>query len=162
MHYNDPVAYRLNACVDADYAKSLQPAFVPSINASWGQYLGSFFRGKAITPTKTMTGLDNLPRRPTTARMPTTVEMETHDFTKEEIAEKRMLLLNDNGQIDYTLQPGGGLEFQYLNMLSAHSSYWTRQDFIRFLVVEIGRNPGKKGALGTIKAAKKPFGKKRP
>ncbi|KAL2044346.1 hypothetical protein N7G274_003051 [Stereocaulon virgatum] len=160
MHYNDPVAYRLNACVDADYAKSLQPAFVPSINASWGQYLGSFFRGKAITPTKTMTGLDNFPRRPTTVRMPTTVEMETHNFTKEEIAEKRMLLLNDNGQIDYTLQSGGGLEFQYLNMLSAHSSYWTRQDFIRFLVVEVGRNPGKEGVLSTIKAAKKPFGKK--
>ena len=92
--------------------------------------------------------------------MPTTVELETHNFTKEEIAEKRMYLLNDNGQIDYTLQSGGGLEWQYLNMLSAHSSYWIRQDFVRFLVVEIGRSPGKAGVVGSIKAAKKPFGRK--
>ena len=32
--------------------------------------------------------------------------------------QQRMYLLNDNGQIDYTLHSGGGpLEIQYLNML---------------------------------------------
>ena len=161
MHYNDPVAYCLNACVDVDYAASLQPAFVPSASPSWGQYLGSYFRGKTITPTKTITNLNELPRRFTTARLPTSVEMETHDFTKEEIAEKRMFLLNDNGQIDYTLPSGGGpLEIQYLNMLGAHSSYWTRQDFVRFLVVEVGRKPGKSETVNSIKAVKKAFGKK--
>ena len=162
MHYNDPVAYCLNACVDVDYATSLKPAFVPSTSPSWGQYLGSYFRGKTAAPTKTMTGLSNLPGRPTTARLPTTVELETHDFTREEIAEKRMFLLNDNGQIDYTLPSGGGpLEIQYLNMLGAHSSYWTRPDFVRFLVVEVGRKPGKTETVNSIKAVKKPFGKKR-
>lgn len=161
MAYNDPIAYRLNATVDVDYAASLQQAFVPSAALSWGQYFGSYFRGKAIAPTKTMTGFNELPRRPTVGRLPTTVEMETHDFTKEEIAEKRMYLLNDNGQIDYTMQKeGGALEFQYLNMLSAHSSYWTRQDFVRFLVVEIGRTPGKTATVSSIRAVKKPFGKK--
>lgn len=161
MHYNDPVAYRLNACVDVDYAASLEPASVPSATPSWGQYFGSFVRGKAIAPTKTMAGLNDLPRRPTTARLPTTVEMETHDFTKEEIAEKRMLLLNDNGQIDYTLHSGGGpLEIQYLNMLSAHSSYWNLQDFVRFLVLEVGRKPGKTETMASIRAVKKGFGRK--
>ena len=161
MHYNDPVAYCLNACVDVDYATSLKPAFVPSASTSWGQYLGSYFRGKATVSTGTMTGLSDLPKRPTTARLPTSVEMETHDFTREEIAEKRMLLLNDNGQIDFTLPSGGGpLEIQYLNMLGAHSSYWTRRDFVRFLVVEVGRKPGKTETLNNIKAVKKPFGKK--
>lgn len=54
-----------------------------------------------------------------------------------------MYLLNDNGQIDYTLHSGGGpLEIQYLNMLNPHSRYWTLQDFVRFLVVEIGRKGG--------------------
>lgn len=161
MHYNDPVAYRLNACVDVDYAASLQPASVPSAAPSWGQFFGGFVRGKTVAPTKSMTGLNELPRRPTTARLPTTVEMETHDFTKKEIAEKRMFLLNDNGQIDYTLHSGGGpLEIQYLNMLSAHSSYWTLQDFVRFLVVEVGRKPGRMETMGCVRAVKKGFGKK--
>ena len=162
MHYNDPVAYCLNACVDVDYASSLKPAYVPSASQSWGQYLGSYFRGgKAIAPTKTMTGLHDLPKRPTTARLPTTVELEIHDFTKEEIAEKRMFLLNDNGQIDYTLPSGGGpLEIQYLNMLGAHSSYWTRKDFVRFLVVEVGRKQGRSETVNGFKAVKKAFGKK--
>ena len=160
MHYNDPIAYGINACVDADYAASLQPALVPSATDSWGQYIGSLFRSKTVAAPRAMTGLDSLPKRPTAARLPTTVELETHNFTKEEIAEKRMYLLNDIGQIDYTLQSGGGLEWQYLNMLSAHSSYWIRQDFVRFLVVEIGRSPGKEGVVASIKATKKPFGKK--
>ncbi len=161
MHYNDPVAYRLNACVDVDYAASLQPASVPSATPTWGQLIGGYVRGKAVVPTKTTTGLNELPRRPTIARLPTTVEMETHDFTREEIAENRMFLLNDNGQIDYTLHSGGGpLEIQYLNMLSAHSSYWTLQDFVRFLVVEVGRKPGRTETMGSVRAVKKGFGKK--
>lgn len=161
MHYNDPVAYRLNACVDVDYAASLQPASVPSATLTWGQFFGSYVRGKAVAPAKTMTGLNELPRRPTTARLPTNVEMETHDFTKEEIAEKRMFLLNDNGQIDYTLHSKGGpLEIQYLNMLSAHSSYWTLQDFVRFLVVEVARKPGRTETVGSVRAVKKGSGKK--
>lgn len=161
MHYLDPVAYRLNACVDVDYAAALKPASVPSATESWGQYLGSVFRSKSTVPTRNMTGLDTMPRRPTVANMPSTVELEIHNFTQEEIAEKRMFLLNDNGQIDYTLRSSGGaLEIQYLNMLSAHSSYWTMRDFVRFLVVEIGRKPGKSETINSLKAAKKAFGTK--
>lgn len=90
------------------------------------------------------------------AKLPSNVELETHDFTREEIAEKRMLLLNDNGQIDYYLSGGGGpLNIQYLNMLSAHSSYWTLTDFIRFVVVEVARKQGKDGTLPALKAVKK-------
>ena len=82
--------------------------------------------------------------------------METHNFSKEEIAEKRMYLLNDNGQIDYTLHSGGGpLEIQYLNMLSAHSSYLIMQDFVRFIVVEIGRKPGRGETMPAMRAVKK-------
>ena len=158
LHQNDPVAYRVNACVDVDYATSLQQAFVPSAVASWGAYLGSIFRSSHVTPTK---ALEAFPQRPKMASMPSTVEMETHNFTREEIAEKRMLLLNDNGQIDYTLRSRGGpLEIQYLNMLSAHSSYWILKDFVRFLVVEIGRKSGKSGTVSSFKAVKKAWVKK--
>jgi hypothetical protein len=90
------------------------------------------------------------------SKLPSNVEMETHDFTREEIAEKRMLLLNDNGQIDYYLSGGGGpLNIQYLNMLSAHSSYWTLTDFVRFVVVEIARKQGRDGTLVGLRAEKK-------
>ena len=158
MHYLDPVAYRLNACVDVEYAAALKPASVPSATETWGQYLGSAFRRKPTVPTRNMTGLDTMPRRPTVVNMPSTVEMETHNFTREEIAEKRMFLLNDNGQIDYTMHSNGGaLEIQYINMLSAHSSYWTMRDFVRFLVMEIGRKPGRSETLNSMKAAKKAF-----
>ena len=161
LHYNDPIAYRLNACVDVDYANLLQPAKVPSATASWMQYFGSALRGKPTAHVKTTENLDEFSSRPKAAKMPSTVELETHNFTQEEIAEKRMYLLNDNGQIDFTLPSGGGpLEIQYLNMLSAHSSYWTSQDFVRFLVVEVGRKPGRDETMVGVKAAKKPFGKK--
>ena len=161
MHYNDPIAYRLNACVDVDYAASLQPASVPSAANTWMQSIGAIFRTRPITPVKATVGaFGDFPMRPSVPKMPSTLEMETHDFTREEIAERRMYLLNDNGQIDYTLHSGGGpLEIQYLNMLSAHSSYWVLQDFVRFLVVEIGRKSGKGETMAAMKATKKGRGK---
>ena len=67
-----------------------------------------------------------------------------------------MQLLNDNGQIDYFISGGGGpLNIQYLNMLSAHSSYWILPDFVRFLVVEIARRQDKDGTLLALRAKKK-------
>ena len=160
MHYNDPIAYRVNACVDVRYADSLQPAAVPSATSTWLQSIGAVFR-KPTIPLAGPTGLDTFPRRPTVVKLPSTIEMETHDFTQEEIAEKKMYLLNDNGQIDYFLSSGGGpLEIQYLNMLSAHSSYWILQDFVRFLVVEIGRKQGRGETVLSMRAVKKAWGKK--
>ncbi|KAL8725313.1 MAG: hypothetical protein Q9181_006458 [Wetmoreana brouardii] len=162
MHYNDPIAYRVNACVDVDYAYSLQPARVPSAATTWGQYLSSAFRSKPVAPTIPLLPTTlGMPARPGMNRLPTTVELETHNFTQEEVAEKRMYLLNDNGQIDFTLHSGGGpLEIQYLNMLSAHSSYWVLQDFIRFLVIEIGRKQGKEWTVPAVKATKKSWAKR--
>lgn len=161
LHYNDPIAYRVNACVDVDYAAALQPASVPSAAYTWIQSLGSMFRGRSAARAEPMGDrLDLPPSRLAAMRLPSTLEMETHDFTREEIAERRMFLMNDNGQIDFTLHSGGGpLEIQYLNMLSAHSSYWILQDFVRFLVIEIGRKSGKSGTLPAMKAVKKIRGK---
>lgn len=90
-----------------------------------------------------------------TARLPSQLELEVHDFTREEAAEKKAYLLNDNGQVDYYLRSGGGpLEMQYLNMLGAHTSYWTNQDLVRLLCLEIGRAPGREHALPALRAVK--------
>jgi hypothetical protein len=144
----DPVAYCLNATVDAAYASALKPTFVPSASSSIFSFRNPF---KSSPSSAESDGFRNaLPR------LPSTVELETHNFTREEIAEKRAYLLNDNGQIDYYLKYGGGpLEIQYLTMLGAHSSYWISRDFVRLVAVEVGRRFGKEGTILAMRAQKK-------
>lgn len=146
----DPVAYRLNACVDAAYSALLKPAIVPSVRSPWY----SFSAGKSTYGSAMGSAA---PGRPGAGqRLPSSVELDTHNFSREEIAEKRAYLLNDNGQVDFFLRYGGGpLEIQYLTMLGAHSSYWLSRDFIRFLVMETGRKPGRDSALQGLRAIKK-------
>ncbi|KZF19394.1 hypothetical protein L228DRAFT_250991 [Xylona heveae TC161] len=154
LNYNDPIAYRLNATVDVDYSDSLRPGVVPSARAGWMSSLGSVFKG--VNPGSAAAAAAGT--KPPMARFPSTIEMETHNFSREEIAEKKFLLLNDNRQIDYYLRYGGGpLEIQYLNMLGAHSSYWVSRDFVRFLVMEIGRAPGQENTIPSMRAIKKTF-----
>ncbi|PLB51055.1 hypothetical protein P170DRAFT_425338 [Aspergillus steynii IBT 23096] len=154
MHTTDPIAYRVNAAVDIDLANSLKTASIPSSSASFWQSFGSVFRWSSPPSFTSSTATSSRPAA--VAKLPSNVELETHDFTREEIAEKRMLLLNDNAQIDYFLSGGSGpLNIQYLNMLSAHSSYWTLTDFVRFLVIEIARKQGKDSTLPALRAEKK-------
>jgi DDHD domain len=154
----DPISYRLNPAVDSEYASSLKPAIIPSMRqgllASFGLKWGNSNSTRPFGMTSSAASASA--QRPSMNKMPSTIEMDTHNFTREELAEKRMFLLNDNGQIDFTLSiDGGPLDFQYWNMLSAHSSYWLRQDFVRFLVVEIGRQQGREGTLTALMAQKK-------
>ncbi|EEQ35076.1 hypothetical protein McanMca71_001735 [Microsporum canis] len=156
LNDTDPIAYRLNAAVDADLANSLKPKIIPSSSTSLLQSITSVFRWGSTYTTGATVGSTARGATATMSKLPSNIELETHDFTREEIAETRMALLNDNGQIDFYLNVGGGpLNIQYLNMLSAHSSYWILQDFVRFIVVEIGRVPGRDGALLALRAEKK-------
>ncbi|KAF2145638.1 uncharacterized protein K452DRAFT_315837 [Aplosporella prunicola CBS 121167] len=146
----DPVAYRMNATVDTAYAAALKPAFVPSASTSW-LTLANPFRS-----TNSSGGDGNNVKPGRVTRLPSNVELETHNFTREEIAEERAYALNDNGQIDYFLKYGGGpLDIQYLTMLGAHSSYWLSRDFVRMIVVETGRSFGKEGTVPAMRAVKK-------
>ncbi|EHK17795.1 uncharacterized protein TRIVIDRAFT_43365 [Trichoderma virens Gv29-8] len=151
----DPIAYLLNGAVDPTYAASLKTAYVPTVSASFLKSFGDAMRtvakGMGANPSSSTTD----DGRPSTVRLPSQLELEVHDFTREEIAEKKAFLLNDNGQIDWFLRSGGGpLEIQYLNMLSAHSCYWSNTDFIRMLCYEIGRRPGRMNTLPAMRAVK--------
>ncbi|CAK7237659.1 hypothetical protein SBRCBS47491_010067 [Sporothrix bragantina] len=155
----DPIAYLLNGTIDTAYASSLKAAYVPSASvgffASIGHSLRGMVSGAPMTPHPADAPLSQPPTVPSIIRLPSQLELEVHDFTREEIAERKAHLLNDNGQIDYYLHSNGGpLEIQYLNMLSAHTSYWTNHDLIRMLCVEIGRRPGKVHALPAMQAVK--------
>lgn len=152
----DAVAYLLNGTLDPMYAASLKTAYVPSTSTSFLQSMGNAM--KSIVPgatTTPATGTAGELTRPPTMRLPSQLELEVHDFSREEIAEKKAFLLNDNGQIDFFLRSGSGpLEIQYLNMLSAHTSYWVNHDLIRMLCMEISRKPGKENTLPAMRAVK--------
>jgi hypothetical protein len=152
VHRNDPIAYQQNACVDAEYARSLLPAYIPSVSTGFLIKIGhAVWWSSSSSPSATYQST-NTQQRPSIQHLPSTVELETHNFTREEIAEKRMFLLNDNGQIDFFLSSGG---IQYLDMIGAHSSYWISPDFVRFLVMELGREPGKEKTLPVLRARKR-------
>lgn len=155
----DPIAYLLNGTIDPLYAASLKVAHVPSPATSWVKSMGEAMRGLMPVISSAPTTADNssisTPAKPPTFRLPSQLELEVHDFTREEITERKAFLLNDNGQIDFYLRSGTGpLEIQYLNMLSAHTSYWTRMDLVRLLCIEIGREPGRANALPAMRAMK--------
>lgn len=148
VHPQDPVAYRLNPCVDIRYAATLKEAVMPAIEGGW-------FSRRALPLQRPITSRKDSSTRPLMRNFPSTVEMDIHNFSKEETAEKRMYLLNENGQIDWLLPLPGSFGIPYLNILYAHSSYWTSKDFVRFLVVEIGRATGRSEALPILRARKK-------
>lgn len=160
----DPIAYLLNGTVDPVYAASLKTAYVPSLKTGWFKGVGDAFRGVVgVGGSSSLEsevggaggGTEQQKKPSMMMRLPSQLELEVHDFTREDVAEKKAFLLNDNGQIDYYLRSGGGpLEIQYLNMLSAHTSYWTNLDLIRFLCIEVGRRPGRKNTLPAMRAVK--------
>ncbi|TQS34501.1 hypothetical protein Golomagni_05112 [Golovinomyces magnicellulatus] len=160
IHFNDPIAYRLNATVDRKYAESLKEAQLPTTTVglfeSIGRAMRSITPGIVSTHDETTDEEVEFPlKHISTAHLPANMEMEVHDFSREEIAEKKFNLLNDNGQIDWYMNSGRGpLEIQYINMLGAHSSYWVNPDFIRMVLVECGRKPGKNNTLARMKAVK--------
>ncbi|KAF8423289.1 DDHD domain-containing protein [Tirmania nivea] len=162
MHYSDPIAYRLNPTVDVEYAENLKIQPIPSATSTLFESIGSTLRsvlpGGSTANTNPALPADAVlsPPPPNLTRLPSTIELETHDFSREEIAEKRMYLLNDNGTMDWYVGSSGGwvLENQYLNMLGAHSSYWESRDFVRFVVTESGRRLGRTGVRPDVRAVK--------
>ncbi|KAK8039944.1 DDHD domain-containing protein [Apiospora rasikravindrae] len=107
----DPVAYFLNGTIDPRYAASLRTAYVPSATTTLLQSVGNAVRSFVPGTGPSQADIANNPalaKPPPALRLPSQLELEVHDFTREEVAEKKAFLLNDNGQIDYFLRSGGG------------------------------------------------------
>jgi pimeloyl-ACP methyl ester carboxylesterase len=160
MHYDDPIAYRVNAAVDVEHAASLKKAEVPSATtASWWDTLQSITQSvPPLMPSFSTATTKATPIKVDTVESESPPPPSVEPYQDEEVlndAELRFHLLNDNGQIDYFLKAAEGPEIQYLNMLWAHGSYWSNLDFVRLLVMELGREPGREFALGAMRAVKK-------
>ena len=84
VHRNDPISYLQNASVDEQYARSLQPAIIPSASVGFMTRIGRNLRLASSTTGDAYAAVVS-PRRPELQQMPSTVEMDTHNFSREEI-----------------------------------------------------------------------------
>jgi hypothetical protein len=146
FYFTDPIAYQLNAAVDVRLALKRPPLAITSVTASYlssftegigniSRYLPSVpYFGSGSTPTKD----GSKPRRPGTIRLPSGIEM-TGPSGEERLegsrGERRFSALNPHGNIDFYL-PSAGVS-EYLDMITAHASYWTDASFAAFLLTEI-------------------------
>ncbi|OCF44923.1 phospholipase [Kwoniella heveanensis CBS 569] len=141
FYYTDPVAYQLNAAVDARIAAQRQPLAITSVTAPFyapvtdsfstiSKYLPSYLGGG--------TGGEKKPARPGVIRLPSGIEMSgPHGEERLEGSrgERRFSALNPHGNVDFFL-PSAGVS-EYLDMITAHLSYWTDPSFAAFLLAEI-------------------------
>ncbi|KAK9320479.1 DDHD domain-containing protein [Lipomyces orientalis] len=156
IHTSDPIAYRLNPCVDPEYAEKLRQAVlsVPIIRSGIFRRLFSKDK-KPARPLQRHAGdakdtTYSFTRAPSSLPVSPQIELETRDFRYEKIVKTRMHCLNENGQIDYLLQPRGALENQYISILTAHSGYWESKEFAYLVAQECSRQEG-------VEHTKKPF-----
>jgi len=144
FYFTDPIAYQLNAAVDVRLALKRTPLAITSVTAGYlasltegfgsiSRYLPSLPFGSPATNAK-----DAKPKRPGAIRLPSGIEM-TGPSGEERLegsrAERRFSALNPHGSIDFYL-PSAGVS-EYLDMITAHASYWTDPSFAAFLLTEI-------------------------
>ncbi|KIM30120.1 hypothetical protein M408DRAFT_328513 [Serendipita vermifera MAFF 305830] len=133
---SDPIAYKLNACVDAARAHELPPIPIPSIT---GTLLESFQKGVS----KMFDGFLNPFVGQSTAGAG---NVDTSDSPFElgggpdklqgSRAERRFSALNPHGALDFYL-PGDGNISEYVAMMTSHSSYWRDESLSAFILSEI-------------------------
>ncbi|KAG8812689.1 hypothetical protein FRC19_002992 [Serendipita sp. 401] len=132
---SDPIAYKLNACVDSARAAELPPIAIPSIT---GTLLGSFQKGVS----KIIDGLfSSAPTQSGTATPKESEEIVFElgggpDKLQGSRAERRFAALNPHGAIDFYLPGEGGIS-EYVDMITAHSSYWGDSSLAAFILAEI-------------------------
>ncbi|WWC91359.1 uncharacterized protein L201_006302 [Kwoniella dendrophila CBS 6074] len=140
FYYTDPVAYQLNAAVDVKLAARRTPLAITSVTAPfYAPVTDGFSSISKYLPTYLGGGTtEKKPARPGVIRLPSGIEMsgpngeERLEGTR---GERRFSALNPHGNVDFYL-PSAGVS-EYLDMITAHLSYWTDPSFAAFLLAEI-------------------------
>jgi len=147
FHPSDPLAYLLNPCVDAKKGKDMTPSVIRSVNTyglstlslrMFQMFDGLPYHFQSSSPTTSPSG-------PGAAERATSVYEigDTHDVSEGSKAERRFHALNPHGTLDFRL-PTEGLS-EYVDMITAHASYWADPNFAAFLLAELF---ARKGDLG--------------
>ncbi|KAG8813486.1 hypothetical protein FRC17_001553 [Serendipita sp. 399] len=133
---SDPIAYKLNPCVDSGRAAELHPIAIPSIT---GTLLGSFQKGVSRI-------IDGFFSASSTTQSGAVTPKESEEIIFElgggpdklqgSRAERRFAALNHHGAIDFYLPGEGGIS-EYVDMITAHSSYWGDSSLAAFILAEI-------------------------
>ncbi|KAG8888357.1 hypothetical protein FRB98_007932 [Tulasnella sp. 332] len=160
----DPVAYLLNPCVDAPRAKVLPATAIPNVSegylSTFSSWMSKMVNTMSIpvvpsTNTKKWFGGTSGAASPNTFGINPTlsstrksgdaddgvVEMELASEGIQDVrmskAERRFLALNPHGTVDYYLPSGIGSFGEYVDMITAHSSYWSQESLAAFVMAEI-------------------------
>ncbi|OXC69532.1 hypothetical protein AYX13_01699 [Cryptococcus neoformans] len=142
FYHTDPIAYQLNAAVDSQLASQRPPLAIMSMTAPfYAPVADSISSISRYIPAILGGGGGNDIRsgnRPGFFRLPSGIEM-TGPNGEEKLqgsrGERRFSALNPHGNVDFFL-PSAGVN-EYLDMLTAHLSYWTDSSFAAFLLTEI-------------------------
>jgi hypothetical protein len=143
FYFTDPIAYQLNAAVDVGLATKRPPLAITSVTApflsSFTEGIGSISRYLPAIPYISSGAVKEAkPRRPGTIRLPSGIEMSGpsgEERLEGSRGERRFSALNPHGNVDFYL-PSAGVS-EYLDMITAHASYWTDGSFAAFLLTEI-------------------------
>ncbi|WVQ75447.1 hypothetical protein IAR50_005072 [Cryptococcus sp. DSM 104548] len=139
FYHTDPIAYQLNAAVDSRIASTTSPLAITSVTSpfyapvtesisSISKYLPTALGGRSG---------DGSSVRPGAVRLPSGIEMagpSGEERLEGSRGERRFSALNPHGNIDFYL-PSAGVS-EYLDMLTAHLSYWTDSSFAAFVLAE--------------------------
>ncbi|KAK9449734.1 DDHD domain-containing protein [Limtongia smithiae] len=168
IHTSDPIAYRLNPCVDPNYAERIKRTSL-MIPISQESLISRVFRraSGAESDTAVPSTALSLQRkardynttysftRGPTAGPSSRPGLTSVDWRYQKVIDARMRCLNENGQIDYVVQPSGPLDNQYISILTAHSGYWENKEFAYLVAVECSREPGVDNTLEDFNVAMK-------
>ncbi|KAG8931603.1 hypothetical protein FRC02_002478 [Tulasnella sp. 418] len=147
----DPVVYLLNPCVDAQKAVELPATAIPNVNegmiSSWSTTVSKMFGGIApwsstttttATSSKAVGGAKTARNADPEEEGAIEIELASGGLqgNKGTKAERRFAALNPHGTLDFYLPSEGNIS-EYVDMITAHSSYWNDPSLAAFVLTEI-------------------------
>ncbi|KAL5482713.1 hypothetical protein ACEPAI_9307 [Sanghuangporus weigelae] len=134
---SDPIAYLLNATVDARKARELPPSVIKTVTTpmftSFSTRVSRLFEGVVSTSPRSRS--PSRPRMPPNS--PSGFELGgATDVSEASKEERRFMALNPHGTLDFVLPSEGNLS-SYFDMITAHSAYWSDPNLAAFILAEI-------------------------
>ncbi|ORX38900.1 DDHD domain-domain-containing protein [Kockovaella imperatae] len=141
FYFTDPVAYKLNAAVDNRSAPQRPPLAITAVTAGFyatlAEGLGTISRFLPWGSSNGGGSGEKKVLRPGAIRLPSGIEMSGpsgEEKLEGSRGERRFSALNPHGNLDFYL-PSAGVS-EYLDMITAHASYWADGSFAAFLLAE--------------------------